>query len=603
MYLSEQLSTHSLFSFYLAAPLTGLLQVNDETPQFVSKIFEANIMENATVGTFVVQALARDNDDGLNAQINYTFVSGNVDNVFGIDPTLGFIYVAKPLNARNQPEYYLVVKASDLGSPPLSSSVNVHVTVSSPDKSKPQFDRKQYYAEIKEDEKPGKVLTMVKARSTQSLRYEIVDGNKADKFAMNTYNGEVWLKEELDFETQRNYELTLSATNMDGIVDNAKLMVNVADVNDNAPAWNNTFFTGHISESAIVGSCVSQNELNLPLVVKAYDRDATQNALLSYHINEPYARQHFMIDAKNGLLCLRKRFEPDPPLQITLSISAADLGIPTLKSAQNAVVKVHIDPQVAPILHPFKITINSYLDEFPGGIIGQLTAHDDDPYDSLTFALANEELRQLFEINPETGVITALPGLDVGKHQINVSVTDGKFTVYEIVDVHVQLISEEMVENGLLIRIESVSTQRFVSFYKKFIRNLKNMFGVKSKDINILSVHSVVNRSSEHENLVDDESGDLNVAFAVAKQRNIFFSPVWLKEKFVAGKGSLVKQMEVGAIEVIQSGCWAIVCEHGDCRDEIHMNDKKVISIMNERSSFVFHHLERKTECVCHPGE
>lgn len=49
------------------------------------------VYETASIGSVVLKALAVDHDKGENARITYTIVSGNVGNVFNIDPDLGML--------------------------------------------------------------------------------------------------------------------------------------------------------------------------------------------------------------------------------------------------------------------------------------------------------------------------------------------------------------------------------------------------------------------------------------------------------------------------------------------------------------------------------
>lgn len=47
------------------------------------------VYETASVGSVILKALAVDHDKGENARITYSIISGNVGNVFNIDPDLG----------------------------------------------------------------------------------------------------------------------------------------------------------------------------------------------------------------------------------------------------------------------------------------------------------------------------------------------------------------------------------------------------------------------------------------------------------------------------------------------------------------------------------
>ena len=65
--------------------------------------------------------------------------AGNVGNVFSIDPEIGTIHVARELDYSVMSEYTLVVKAVDSGSPPLSSTIHVHIMVTMADNAPPRY--------------------------------------------------------------------------------------------------------------------------------------------------------------------------------------------------------------------------------------------------------------------------------------------------------------------------------------------------------------------------------------------------------------------------------------------------------------------------------
>lgn len=71
---------------------------NDHTPYFSDKILEGKVFESAAVGSQVLRAYAVDHDKGENARVSYSLVSGNVGNVFKIDPELGIISIARELD-------------------------------------------------------------------------------------------------------------------------------------------------------------------------------------------------------------------------------------------------------------------------------------------------------------------------------------------------------------------------------------------------------------------------------------------------------------------------------------------------------------------------
>jgi len=65
--------------------------------------------------------------------------SGNVGNAFSIDAETGVLQVARELDLSTNKEYMLTIKASDGGSPSLSSTLRVHVMVTMADNAPPKY--------------------------------------------------------------------------------------------------------------------------------------------------------------------------------------------------------------------------------------------------------------------------------------------------------------------------------------------------------------------------------------------------------------------------------------------------------------------------------
>lgn len=193
--------------------------------------------------------IAIDRDRGDNARLTYSLSSGNVGNVFTIDPELGLIRVARELDLATSAEYILLVKAQDHGSPALSNSIPVHVMVTMADNAPPRFVRNggELAAEIYENEEPGSFVIHVEARSTSSLQFEIVSGNLADAFFVNPSTGVISTQERLDYETIRFYNLTIGATSMAGATAYCNVIVHVLDRNDNAPRFLQPVYAGQVS--------------------------------------------------------------------------------------------------------------------------------------------------------------------------------------------------------------------------------------------------------------------------------------------------------------------------------------------------------------------
>lgn len=192
--------------------------------------------------------IAIDRDRGENAELTYTMTSGNVGNVFYIEPDLGIIRVARGLDLATSSEYILLVKATDHGSPALSNTVPVHVMVTMADNAPPRFVKNsgELAAEIYENQERGSFVKHIEARSTSSLQFEIVSGNIAEAFFINPSTGVISTQERLDYEDVKFYNLTIAATSMSGASAQCNVIVHVLDRNDNAPQFVQAVYVGQV---------------------------------------------------------------------------------------------------------------------------------------------------------------------------------------------------------------------------------------------------------------------------------------------------------------------------------------------------------------------
>lgn len=112
---------------------------NDHAPEFMSDLVQVRIFETAATSSVVTAMLAIDKDHGDNGRIVYSISSGNVAGAFTIEPDSGLVRVNQPLDVGTTHEYMLVVKATDMGSPALSSTCRLHILVTMADNDPPRY--------------------------------------------------------------------------------------------------------------------------------------------------------------------------------------------------------------------------------------------------------------------------------------------------------------------------------------------------------------------------------------------------------------------------------------------------------------------------------
>ncbi|XP_019638688.1 PREDICTED: cadherin-related family member 1-like [Branchiostoma belcheri] len=113
-----------------------LEDVNDCPPVFNSSRLEVSVPEDVGVGETITTVVATDGDEEgtPNSEIRYSIVTGNDDDLFALDETTGVLTWNMPvdyesIDQSDRGAFTLEVQAQDQGQPPLSSTVEVVITV------------------------------------------------------------------------------------------------------------------------------------------------------------------------------------------------------------------------------------------------------------------------------------------------------------------------------------------------------------------------------------------------------------------------------------------------------------------------------------------
>lgn len=139
--------------------------VNDNFPVFKQPMYTGSVLEDALIGTSVVQVQATDADIGLNGRIRYALSEKDLeDGSFLIDPTSGVIRTNKGLDRESVAHYELEVYAIDRGSPSLSSSVPVNIRIEDVNDSPPAFDSDKIVLYIPENSPVGSTVGEIYAK-------------------------------------------------------------------------------------------------------------------------------------------------------------------------------------------------------------------------------------------------------------------------------------------------------------------------------------------------------------------------------------------------------------------------------------------------------
>ena len=175
--------------------------VNDNAPEFAQAFFTASIAENEQPSTPVVTVTASDVDAGDNGDIRYALVGGTVP--FAIDATTGEVTTTASLDREAQSSWALTVEARDRGTPSLSATVQLTVSVTDVNDHVPQWINRPYACTITENRSQKTSCITVQATdgdvTGNTVSYSL-SGHSA--FVINSATGLVQAISPLDRETE-----------------------------------------------------------------------------------------------------------------------------------------------------------------------------------------------------------------------------------------------------------------------------------------------------------------------------------------------------------------------------------------------------------------
>ncbi|XP_076298680.1 FAT atypical cadherin kugelei isoform X2 [Lasioglossum baleicum] len=591
--------------------IVNVQDINDNPPEFASKVYFSRVPEIYAVGTEVARVLATSKDTGVNADVYYSIIGGNEHKKFQIDAKTGVIAIAEQLDYERARDYFLTIQAVDGGIPPLSNHATVNITVIDSNDNAPVFSEVSYRASVREDAKIGERVAKVYANDLDSeengnVSYYIERGDRQKQFSIDQKTGQITVGAPLDREEISSYVLEVHARDSGIPTLSSFVMVNieVLDANDNPPLFSLSNYTAVVQEDKALGHTV------MHFVVK--DADIEPNAdPYTFDFRSGNEGDAFRLE-QDGTLRTATKFNSRVKDKYVLHIRVFDNGSPPLYSDAWVVIKVIEESQYPPVITPLEIVINSFMDEYPGGVIGRVHATDQDQYDTLQYTLVPSSPipNDLFRINKVNGTLEALPRLDVGEYRVNISVTDGKFHSFSVVKVVVDLVSEKMLENAVIVRFREVSPEDFILSHRKgFLRTVRHALSCRPKDIIIISVQS----SSDETNQIKSRAirqavhNDLDLLFAVKKPGGgqgspVFFPSESIREALNQRIEELEETTKLVVEEIVRFKCMKGYCIYGECQDKILLDLEQITPVATDVMSFVSPRHKHKMECDCKEG-
>lgn len=236
----------------------SVVDANNNAPRFEHRSYLSPVPENYGVGKRITQLLARDDADfGVNAEIDYSLVSVNGTGLFSIEERSGWVYVRNNLHGiRTDTVFLMTAVATDRGVPPQKDEVTLTLVISGENRHAPTFAANSYQVRVPENEPVNTTILTVSAADGDSgpngmVRYKISAGNERNEFFVHSITGAVTILEPLDYDLVQEYRLNITATDL-GFEPRqavATLTVNVSDINDNPPTFDQSVYDAYLPEN------------------------------------------------------------------------------------------------------------------------------------------------------------------------------------------------------------------------------------------------------------------------------------------------------------------------------------------------------------------
>ncbi|XP_036234309.2 cadherin-23 isoform X2 [Bactrocera oleae] len=421
--------------------------INDEIPTFRQPIYRCEVNENSQSNTplsFIdddVQNIVEDHDIGNNGTFRLFLDPQN--DLFEIVPAVAVneanfmvrVKNSKAIDYEEIKEINFTLFAREIDEPTRWGLAHLQIYIRDQNDNFPEFTQAIYNTTIPENSELGTIVTRIEATDidsgdfgTMGIRFLNLRGGIAHLLHLDPITGVITIKQPGDSAFDREiisiHYLTVEAIDNIGIGNRntAQIIINIEDVNDNAPIFVQRHYEAKLMEN--------KADFETPLILEARDIDlnGTENSQITFEIVEGLYRANFSVDPENGflrplhafdyeeLLENRRRIRADNGVrEIDLLIRARDSGIPMLSTVVPVLIYIE-DVNDNPPIFQKKFYAKTIPEDLPGGSsILQVMAIDRDgsaPNNVVVYRI-QMGASDKFIINSESGVISVAHGANL----------------------------------------------------------------------------------------------------------------------------------------------------------------------------------------------
>ncbi|MGB0582526.1 MAG: cadherin domain-containing protein, partial [Limisphaerales bacterium] len=277
-----------------------------------------NAVNTATLGAMI----ATDEDRGDSGVLRYSIIGGSGSTALAIDPVSGTIFVqdSTQLDFETSPTLEIVVQATDMGTPSLSDTNTVTLSLIDLNEA-PNVDDQTFA--LDEHSLVGTLVGTVSAADPDTgfnglLRYAITAGNQFGAFVIDANSGEIHVASSipLNFESRTNltFSVTVTDSGVPSYSDTAQITVNLNDINE-APGLLRPF---------------------APVIVTTVPTTIVSNLTLNFiDIETPSEQLTFTVDSVSNSDLLTASITDGTNLTVTVNSGFTGSGTITLRATDS----------------------------------------------------------------------------------------------------------------------------------------------------------------------------------------------------------------------------------------------------------------------------
>ncbi|XP_029816071.1 protocadherin gamma-B5-like [Manacus vitellinus] len=425
----------------------NVTDANDNPPVFSQDRYSTSLREDALPGSEVLKVSATDADTGTNAHITYHFgkMPAKVLQKFVVDRESGTITLQEALDFENTRAFSLPVEARDGGG--LVAHCKVEVEVLDVNDNAPEITILTVSSPVPEDAPAGTVVALLKVSDPDSgengeVSCELSGEAPLSIVASSGGSFKVVTASALDREQASEHRVTVVARDRGrpALWSSTELVLEVSDVNDNAPVFEEASYSAYVRENNPVGALV--------LRVVARDLDSGANGRVSYWLSGGSAgalgaAPPVSVEARSGAVYAQRSLDYEQCREFTVAVRAQDGGSPARSSTATVRVFVLDQNDNAPrVLYPpppaasgaAPGSVGSAFEVVPrsassGYLVGKVVAVDADAGRNawLSYELVQASEPALFRVGLQSGEVRtarAVSERDAAKQRLVAVVKD-----------------------------------------------------------------------------------------------------------------------------------------------------------------------------------